>query len=77
MATNDYSNQSSGRWDSDGSFNEAVEEQQESAFKWASSLELPRLIWAVRTMASNTNAFSLYERKALLGVVALKLESVL
>ena len=33
MATNNYNQQSSGRWDADGSWEDAVQEQRESALK--------------------------------------------
>lgn len=64
---------SSGRWDAVGSWSEAITSSRELAFQWASSLDPKQLHWAVTVMASDTNAFSLYERKAVLEVVALKL----
>lgn len=69
--------ESSGRWDANGSFYDAVFGQREAAFKWASKLDLKDLHWVVTIMASDTNAFTLYERKAILEVVALKLEKEL
>lgn len=63
----------SGRWDASGSIYDAVYEEREKAFKWASELPLNKLHWAITVMASDTSAFSLYERKALLEVVALRL----
>lgn len=65
--------ESSGRWDASGNIFDTVFEQREEAFKWASSLTLKNLHWCITAMASDTNAFTLYERKALLEVVALKL----
>lgn len=67
--------ESSGRWDAPGSFDDAVNEQRELAFKWASSLSLKKLHGCITIMASDTNAFTLYERKALLKVVALILKA--
>lgn len=69
MATNE----SSGRWDATGSFENAVQEQRNLAFGWANSLDLSNLHWAITVMADDAGAFTLYERKALLQVVALKL----
>lgn len=65
--------ESSGRWDATGSFLDAVFGQREHAFKWASDLPLKDLHWMVTIMASDANAFTLYERKAILEVVALRL----
>lgn len=65
--------ESSGRWDATGSFQDAVWQEREKAFQWASKLTLNKLHWAITVMASDVNAFTLYERKALLEVVALKL----
>lgn len=62
MATNE----SSGRWDATGSFTEAVNVQRELAHDWALGLTISQLRQAVATMASDNNAFTLYERKALL-----------
>ncbi len=64
---------SSGRWDAAGSWEIAVYEERQKALKWARTLSLKDLHWAITTMASDVNAFSLYERKALLEVIALKL----
>ncbi len=64
---------SSGRWDAAGSWEEATQTERNMAFGWASSLDLNKLHWAVTVMASDVNAFTLYERKAILEVVALKL----
>lgn len=64
---------SSGRWDASGSWEDAVWIEREKAFNWAKSLPLKTLHWVITTMASDTNAFSLYERKAILEVVALRL----
>lgn len=65
--------ESSGRWDAEGSFNESCFERREVAFKWASGLDIHKLHWMIMIMASDSNAFTLYERKALLEVVAIKL----
>lgn len=65
--------ESSGRWDADGDIMDAWFEQREKAFKWASGLDLKDLHWCITIMASDTNAFTLYERKALLEVVAMRL----
>lgn len=62
MATNE----SSGRWDATGSFAESVAEQRRIAHDWALGLTISQLRQAVATMASDNNAFTLYERKALL-----------
>lgn len=67
----DYSPLSSGRWDASGSWKDAVYLEYEKAFKWASSLSTYDLHWAVTMMADDVNAYSLYERKAILQVVAL------
>lgn len=64
---------SSGRWDAVGSWEDAVIASRELAFNWAKNLPLKTLHWAITVMASDTNAFSLYERRALLEVVALRL----
>lgn len=65
--------ESSGRWDAEGSFNASCFERRDVAFKWASNLDIKKLHWAIMVMSSDPNAFTLYERKALLEVVALKL----
>lgn len=65
--------ESSGRWDASGDIMDAFFEQREKAFKWASGLDLKDLHWCIMIMASDTNAFTLYERKALLEVVAMRL----
>lgn len=65
--------ESSGRWDADGSFEDSVFVQREKAFQWARSLNIKDLHWMVSIMASDANALTLYERKAILEVVALKL----
>lgn len=65
MATNE----SSGRWDATGSFQLAVAEQRNLAKDWATGLTISQLRQAVATMASDNNAFTLYERKALLDEV--------
>lgn len=65
--------ESSGRWDAEGSFNESCFERRDLAFKWASGLDIRKLHWMITIMASDANAFTLYERKALLEVVALRL----
>lgn len=64
---------SSGRWDAVGSWNEAVLEERKKAFNWAVNLSAEKLHWVVTIMADDLNAFSLYERKAVLEVIALKL----
>lgn len=65
--------ESSGRWDATGSYSEAVYAEREKAFTWASSLDIKKLHWLISIMASDSEAFTLYERKALLEVVTLKL----
>lgn len=65
--------ESSGRWDASGDIMDAFFQEREKAFKWASELSPKKLHWCITIMASDTNAFTLYERKALLEVVALKL----
>lgn len=62
MATNE----SSGRWDADGRWEDAVAKQRKLARDWAVGLTIPQLRQAVAAMASDVNAFTLYERKALL-----------
>lgn len=69
MATNE----SSGRWDATGSFQDAVNKERELARNWASSLNLSHLHCCIALMATDNNAFTLYERKALLDVVTLRL----
>lgn len=69
MATNE----SSGRWDAIGSYDDAVNERRELAYNWASSLSPFTLHYCITVMASDIEAFTLYERRALLQVVALKL----
>ncbi len=64
---------SSGRWDAAGSWQVATYEERQKALKWARTLSLRDLHWAVTVMASDVNAFSLYERQAVLETVALKL----
>lgn len=64
---------SSGRWDAAGSWEEATQTERNMAFGWASSLDTKKLHWAVTVMASDVNAFTLYERKAILEVIALRL----
>lgn len=65
MATNE----SSGRWDASGSYEEAVAEQRSLAHNWARSLHITALCHHVELMALDNNALTLYERKALLEVV--------
>lgn len=72
-SSNNLQNLSSGRWDANGSWFDATFAEREKAFKWAETLSLKKLHWAVTVLASDTNAFTLYERKAILEVVALKL----
>lgn len=64
---------SSGRWDAVGSWSEAVQLQQEKATRWAVHLNTSDLYRAVTTMASDENAFTLYERKAILDAIAIHL----
>lgn len=64
---------SSGRWDAVGSWSDAVTTTQEQAFNWANNLDLKSLHWAVSVMADDINAFTLYEREAILKVTALVL----
>lgn len=64
---------SSGRWDAVGSWSDAVTETREEAFNWASNLDPKQLHWAVTVMAAEVNAFTLYERTAILEVIALML----
>lgn len=68
---------SSGRWDAAGSWQEAVLAEMDKSLVWAKSLTVSQLSQHVATMASDVNAFSLYERKALLEVVAKHLEKEL
>lgn len=62
MATNE----SSGRWDASGSFEEAVEEQKKLAHDWARSLTIKEALYNVELMAYDPNALTLYQRTALL-----------
>lgn len=73
MAVNHIS-ESSGRWDATGDFGEASYEQREKAYMWARELNPYKFHWMITVMASDTNAFTLYERKALLEVAAQKLD---
>lgn len=57
---------SSGRWDASGSWEEAVEEQHRLACDWVWGLGLHDLRLAVMQMEYDTNAFTLYQRKAIL-----------
>lgn len=59
MATNE----SSGRWDASGSFDEACDYQRSLARNWALGLTRTQLIHAILTMSEDSNAFTLYERK--------------
>lgn len=74
MKDRDKVTESSGRWDASGNIVDAVYEEREKAFKWAKGLNPSEFHWAITVMASDTNAFTLYERKALLEVAALKLD---
>ena len=65
---------SSGRWDAIGSWEDATSLEREKAFKWANNLEIGDLYRAVLLMASDINAFTLYERTAILEVVAIRLK---
>jgi hypothetical protein len=64
---------SSGRWDASGSWVDAVYEEREKAFTWAKNLSLKELHWALTVMASEVNAFTLYERSAILEVASLEI----
>lgn len=57
---------SSGRWDATGSWHTAVEQEELKAFAWAENLSLLGLKLVLEDMADDTNAYSLYERKAAL-----------
>ena len=65
---------SSGRWDASGSWEDAAFLEREKAFKWANNLQVDDLYRAVLLMSSDTNAFTLYERAAILEVVAIRLK---
>lgn len=64
---------SSGRWDAVGSWEDATYFEREKARIWAKNLGLKYLHWAITVMAEDTNAFTLYERKALLEVAAIEI----
>lgn len=64
---------SSGRWDASGSWADAVEEQFVKSRDWAFALSLFDLRMAVMKMEQDVNAFTLYERKAILMAVQHKL----
>lgn len=65
MATNE----SSGRWDASGSFEEAVNEQKQLAYVWAKSLDVNGIFHNIELMAYDPNALTLYQRTALLTLV--------
>lgn len=65
MATNE----SSGRWDASGSFEEAVNEQKQLAYVWAKSLDVNGILHNIELMAYDPNALTLYQRTALLTLV--------
>lgn len=65
---------SSGRWDAIGTWSEVVTETREQAFNWANNLDLKELHHAVLAMVDDVNAFTLYERTAILEVVAIRLK---
>lgn len=69
MATNE----SSGRWDATGSFEDAVSEQQALAREWVTELSNRELTLTLSSMAKDPNAFTLYERRAVLEWMALRL----
>lgn len=64
MATNE----SSGRWDAAGSFEEAVEEQRRLATEWAWDLTVPEIIKLLSLISYDPNSLTLYQRTALLEV---------
>lgn len=57
---------SSGRWDATGSWEEAVEKEQQYARAWAEGIPVNEVSDNLLAMAHDTNHFTLYERRALL-----------
>lgn len=69
-----YNQTSSGRWDASGSWSEAVERQQDQALEWAESMPNGAIAKALVIMM-DSNAYTTYERKALLFVAANRISS--
>lgn len=67
---------SSGRWDAIGSLDDSIQEEINKTFIWANTRTNKELRDAIKLMAEDTNAFTLYERRALLEIVAFKLEEL-
>lgn len=68
--TNSYNQVSSGRWDALGSWSDAVIEEHEKAARWVLNLRLTTIIEFLRIMAEDPNAFTTYQRRALMIHVA-------
>ena len=67
-----YNQSSSGRWDASGSWEEAVSKQAEQALKWAVKLSNEDLSSLLVAMI-DSNAFTTYERRAILMVASTRL----
>lgn len=65
-----YNQTSSGRWDASGSWSEAVEEEHNKAAEWAYSLNDYQIRLSLIEMAEDPNAFTTYQRRALMLHVA-------
>lgn len=65
-----YNQTSSGRWDASGSWSDAVAAEHEKARSWALRQSFDKLSENLIIMANDPNAFTTYERRALMLVVA-------
>lgn len=68
-----YNQTSSGRWDADGSWEESVGNHEREALKWATTLgndDISSLLVAM----IDSNAFTTYERQAILMVASTRLD---
>ena len=65
-----YNQTSSGRWDASGSWADAVEQEYVKARSWAMRLSRSKMADALIVMANDPNAYTTYQRRALMLVVA-------
>lgn len=68
-----YNQSSSGRWDASGSWEEAVKNKEAEALRWAVDLSNEDISSLLVAMI-DSNAFTTYERKAILMVASTRLD---
>lgn len=70
-----YNQTSSGRWDASGLWDIAVQIEVDKAYAWASDLDDQELADVLDEMSIDTNAYTTYERKAVLAMAAVIIRS--